>query len=131
MGLRWTADKLSLGPGVAHSRSDEFDNQTALQFGHSAQNSKDHFAGRCGSVHLLRERNEVDPQRLKCLQSSEQVRDGAGKSVKTPNAHNVKAAFVGLAHKAVQFWALLFCAAYAYVNELADESPATALDAIK
>lgn len=40
---------------------------------------------------MFGEGNEIDPQRLKCLQSSEQVGNGAGESVELPDADNVAA----------------------------------------
>ena len=53
---------LSFGLGVPQSSPNSLGNQRTLQFGDGTQDGEHHFPGRRGSIHLLGEGDEFNPQ---------------------------------------------------------------------
>jgi hypothetical protein len=60
---------------VTQSSANSLDNQIPFEFSDSAQNGKDHLPGWRARVDLFGKGNELDPERIECIQRTKQMRN--------------------------------------------------------
>jgi hypothetical protein len=102
------AELLSLRARVPQTRFDPLHDETALQFGHSAQDGKDHLPGGGGRVELLRQADELNAEGLEVLQSPQQVRHRSREPIKPPNHNDIEASAVSVGLDTVPIMAVGF-----------------------
>jgi hypothetical protein len=115
---------LPLGASVPQSGPDALYDQAAFEFGDSAQDGKDHLAGRRGRVHLLTQTDECDAEGVEGFERPKQVRDGSSEPIETPDGHHVKASLVGIGHQTVKLRPGIFRATHSSINVRVHHLPA-------
>src|SRR5882724_4336953 len=95
-------EAFALGSRVPQSRFHTLHDQRPLQLRDCTQDGKHHLAGRRARVHLLRERNELNPESTDVLERTKQVTHRSGEAVKLPRHDAIKTAPVSIGGQPVQ-----------------------------
>jgi hypothetical protein len=86
---------------MTQTGTDTFHYQIPFKLSDRTQNGKDHLSHRRARVDRFRKRNELDPERVECFESAEQMRNRASESIETPHDDYIESPFVGVLHHSV------------------------------
>ena len=108
---RGAADVPAFQLGPAHTGPNPLDNKVAFQLGDGADDDDDGAAQRAAGIDVLSEADELDAQVVQFVEHLEEVADGAGDPVRSPDEHNVKLPLAGIPQHLVEAGAARFGAA--------------------
>jgi hypothetical protein len=89
--VEWsTADMSSFQAGATHACAHPFDDEIPLQLGDGTDDDDNGSPQRAASIQVFTEADELDVEVVELVQHFEEVADGSGNPIRSPDQHNLE-----------------------------------------
>jgi hypothetical protein len=101
--IEWPAtDMSSFEPGPAHTCPDPLDDEIPFQLRNSPDDDDDSPAERAAGIKVFAEADELDTEMIEFIEHLEEVPDGSGDPIRSPDKNHLEAAPAGVPQQLVE-----------------------------